>query len=147
MKRLTCSCRQFNPAGPITDLADHVEATYKREWPKIMSPTFTDAERKSMVALLNRALREDISYFFREAVDPIALGIPGYFDVIPRDDARDLGLVVRNVKNHTYITPKDVDDAISLMLDNARIFNGEGTVMDAANAFEQWWNRNKAALE
>lgn len=100
-----------------------------------------------MIALLNRAMREDVSFFFREAVDPIKLGIPQYFDVIPPDDARDLSLVLRHVKSGTYASARDVDESIRLMLDNARIFNGEGVVMDAANAFEHWWNKHKALIE
>lgn len=92
-------------------------------------------------------MRDDLSFFFRTAVDPIALGIPNYFDVIPPDDARDLSLIIRNLKDSTYTSAKDVDDAVRLMLDNARIFNGEGVVMDAANNFEQWWNKNKGSVE
>jgi transcription initiation factor TFIID subunit 2 len=33
------------------------------------------------------------------------------------------------------------------MLENAKVFNGEGQVVDAANAFEGWWRAQKAKLE
>lgn len=34
-----------------------------------------------MMALVNRAFKEESSFLFREAVDPVALQIPHYFDV------------------------------------------------------------------
>jgi transcription initiation factor TFIID subunit 2 len=75
------SCRQFNPPGEITALADALESVYWREWPKAMTPKMTGDERKSMLALLNKALKDERSFFFREPVDPVALGIPTYFDM------------------------------------------------------------------
>ena len=141
------SCRQFNPPGPITEIADKLEALYRREWTRIAAPTMTADERKATITDRNTAMLDDVSGFFRVAVDPIALGIPTYFDVIPPEDARDVGLILRNVKENVYQTVKEVDDAIRLMLENARIFNGEGVVMNAANAFEQWWNRNRVSIE
>lgn len=75
------SCRQFNPPGEITALADGLEAVYWKEWPKAVSPKMTGDEKKATMSLINRALKEPISLFFREAVDPVALGIPQYFDM------------------------------------------------------------------
>jgi transcription initiation factor TFIID subunit 2 len=75
------SCRQFNPPGDITALADGLEAVYWKEWPKVVSPKMTGDEKKAMMSLINRALKEPICLFFREAVDPVALGIPQYFDM------------------------------------------------------------------
>lgn len=46
-----------------------------------MSLKMTGDEKKAMMSLINRALKEPISLFFREAVDPVALGIPQYFDM------------------------------------------------------------------
>ena len=120
---------------------------YKREWAKATLPTMTADERKATIALLNKVLRDDVSIFFRVPVDPVALHIPTYFDVIPPEDARDLGTILQNVKNNVYRTVKDVDDAIRLMVENARIFNGEGAVSNAANAVEQLWNRTRGSIE
>lgn len=41
----------------------------------------TQDERRGMTALLNRAFKEPLSFLFREAVDPVLLNIPSYFDV------------------------------------------------------------------
>ena len=75
------SCRQFNPSGEFTVLADLVEAAYWREWPKAVSPKMTSEERKNLQALIAKAAKDDGSFFFREPVDPVALNIPQYFDM------------------------------------------------------------------
>lgn len=75
------SCRKFNPPGDITALADRVEDLYWREWPKAVSPIMSPEEKKNMIALLNKSLKDPVSEFFREAVDPVKLGIPTYFEV------------------------------------------------------------------
>lgn len=57
------------------------EALYWKEWPKAVSPKLTPDERKAMSALVNRALKDPVSTIFREAVDPVQLGIPQYFEM------------------------------------------------------------------
>ena len=51
------------------------------------------------------------------------------------EDARDLSLIRRKLERGDYSSARQVDDEISLMLENAKVFNGEGLVVDAANAF------------
>jgi transcription initiation factor TFIID subunit 2 len=41
----------------------------------------TPEEKKAMSSLLARAMKEQMSEIFRVAVDPVALGLPTYFDV------------------------------------------------------------------
>jgi transcription initiation factor TFIID subunit 2 len=62
-------------------MADETEAVYRREWPKAINPRMTPEEKKAMVNLLVRAFKEPNSEIFREAVDPVALNLPTYFDV------------------------------------------------------------------
>jgi transcription initiation factor TFIID subunit 2 len=62
------SCRKFNPPGdPVVFLADSTEAVYWREWRKAVSPKMTPAERKDMSKLLDKLLKDDDSFIFREA--------------------------------------------------------------------------------
>jgi transcription initiation factor TFIID subunit 2 len=77
----------------------------------------------------------------------VSLGDDRADDSIPKEDARDLATIRTSVMNGIYATFKDVDDAISLMLDNARIFNGEGIVVDQANGFGRWWQSQRVKLE
>jgi transcription initiation factor TFIID subunit 2 len=60
-----------------------------------------------------------------DAVDPEALGIPMYFNVIPRQDARDMSLIKRRLDNDEYASFDAFEADFRLMLNNCYIFNGE----------------------
>src|SRR5882757_1747197 len=65
------------------------------------------------------------SFVFREPVDPIALGIPQYHEIIPRKDARDLRTIRQKLDADKYETPEGWEADIDLMIRNAIHFNGE----------------------
>jgi transcription initiation factor TFIID subunit 2 len=65
------------------------------------------------------------SFVFREPVDPIALGIPQYHEIIPRKDARDLRMIRQKLDADKYETPEGWEADIDLMIRNAIHFNGE----------------------
>jgi transcription initiation factor TFIID subunit 2 len=71
------SCRLFNGPSEAFDLANKMEMAYWREWPKAVSPKMTPEERKAMGALLNRAMREPASEWFRVAGEYMDGHIPG----------------------------------------------------------------------
>jgi transcription initiation factor TFIID subunit 2 len=156
------SCRQFNGPGDISDLANKTEAVYRREWPKAIDPRMTPEEKRAMNSLLVRAIKEPTSHIFREPVDPVKLNIPGYFDVyvwyllslckgwqvrIPVEDARDLSTIKTNLEKGRYTTYKQVDDDFTLMLDNARVFNGEGEITDIVDKFGRWWDAQRKKMD
>nr|XP_018260330.1 transcription initiation factor TFIID subunit 2 [Kwoniella dejecticola CBS 10117]OBR82488.1 transcription initiation factor TFIID subunit 2 [Kwoniella dejecticola CBS 10117] len=141
------NCRQFNPPGEITQCADHVEALYWKEWPKVASSKMTPDERKAMGSLIAQALKSHLSEWFRTAVDPIALGIPQYFDIIPPEDARDLTLIKGKFDKGQYREAKHIDEDVELMLENARVFNGDGPVVEAANALGKWWTQQRMKMD
>ncbi len=62
---------------------------------------------------------------FREPVDPIALGIPQYHDIIPRKDARDMRTIRQKLDTDKYDTPEGWEVDMDLMIRNAIHFNGE----------------------
>lgn len=64
------------------------------------------------------------SWVFREPVDPVVLGIPTYFDVIPKKDARDLRTIRQKLDNDKYDTVEAFEADVDLMLSNAIKFNG-----------------------
>ena len=61
---------------------------------------------------------------FREPVDPIALGIPTYFDVIPKKNARDLRTIRQKLDADKYDTVEAWEADMDLMIENALVFNG-----------------------
>src|ERR1700733_15782367 len=64
------------------------------------------------------------SWVFREPVDPELLGIPTYFDVIPRKDARDLKTIRQKLDSDKYDSAEAFEADIDLMTHNALAFNG-----------------------
>jgi transcription initiation factor TFIID subunit 2 len=64
------------------------------------------------------------SWIFREPVDPVALGVPTYFDIIPRRDARDLRTIRQKLDADKYDTVEAFEADLELMLGNAIKFNG-----------------------
>jgi transcription initiation factor TFIID subunit 2 len=74
-------------------------------------------------------------------VDPIALNIPTYFDVVAREDARDLGLIRSNLESGKYESVELLQAETQLMVDNAVRFNGaESDVGRAALALMAKFN-------
>lgn len=57
-------------------------------------------------------------------MDPVLLGIPTYFDVIPRKNARDLRTIKQKLDSDKYDTLEAFEADLELMLDNAITFNG-----------------------
>lgn len=46
-------------------MADATQVTFWQEWPKAVSPRMTPSEKKDMAALLNKAIKDDRSLWFR----------------------------------------------------------------------------------
>ena len=57
-------------------------------------------------------------------MDPIALGNPMYFDIIPRKDARDLSTLKQKLDADKYDSVDAFEADLDLMIDNAIRFNG-----------------------
>ncbi|KAJ3797877.1 TATA-binding protein associated factor Taf2 [Lentinula aff. detonsa] len=119
------NCRRFNPSGTFPVIcADVVEAAFKKEWTKTTEKKLSWAEKRGLQAILSAFVKEDLSFVFREPVDPVLLGIPTYFDVIPRKDARDLRTIKQKLDADKYETVDAFEADIGLMVRNAIKFNG-----------------------
>lgn len=57
-------------------------------------------------------------------MDPVVLGIPTYFDVIPRKDARDLRTIRSKLDTDKYDSVEAWEADMELMIRNAITFNG-----------------------
>jgi transcription initiation factor TFIID subunit 2 len=49
-------------------------------------------------------------------VDPVKLNIPHYFDVVPRENARDLSLIKAKLNANRYETVEDFEADVNLMV-------------------------------
>ncbi|KAJ3830293.1 hypothetical protein F5880DRAFT_1516515 [Lentinula raphanica] len=125
MELVFSNCRQFNPPGTFPVIcADVVEAAFKKEWAKVTEKRLSWAEKRGLQAILSTFVKEDLSFVFREPVDPVLLGIPTYFDIIPRKDARDLRTIKQKLDADKYETVDAFEADIDLMVRNAIKFNG-----------------------
>lgn len=138
MELIFSNCRQFNPPGTIpVACAAAVEKTFKKEWPKAMERKLSWTEKRGLQSIVTNIAKEQVSWVFLEPVDPIALGIPTYHDVIPKKDARDLRTIRQKLDTDKYDTVEAFESDIDLMLKNAIKFNGvDSEVGLIALAFE-----------
>lgn len=96
-----------------------VSSTPAKERPPLFKP---DELRQHLVPTLEKLYRQDPeSIPFRQPVDPSALGIPDYFDIIKKP--MDLSTIKRKLDTGQYTDPWDYVDDVWLMFDNAWIYN------------------------
>ncbi|KAI0375461.1 hypothetical protein BV20DRAFT_960622 [Pilatotrama ljubarskyi] len=119
------NCRTFNPPTTYPVMcADAVERVWKKEWAKATEKKLSYAEKRSLQGLLKTLFSDPVSWVFREPVDPVALGIPTYFDVIPKKDARDLKTIQQKLNADKYDSVEAFEADLDLMIHNAITFNG-----------------------
>ncbi|KAI6031377.1 hypothetical protein BKA83DRAFT_4199448 [Pisolithus microcarpus] len=119
------NCRQFNP--PTTypvNCADAVDKVFKREWAKALEKKLSWVEKRSLQGLMTSLVKDEISFVFREPVDPVLLGIPTYFQIIPKKDARDLRTIRQKLDSDKYDSIEAFEADMDLMIRNAITFNG-----------------------
>lgn len=68
-----------------------------------------------------------MAWVFYKPVDPVALGIPDYFNVIHHP--MDLGTVQKKLRLKEYPTIKDFDEDMRLIFSNAMLYNAMGTLI------------------
>ncbi|KAF8665397.1 hypothetical protein AX16_000416 [Volvariella volvacea WC 439] len=125
MHLIFSNCHKFNPPGTYPVLcADIIQRAYEKEWSKALEKKLTWTEKRGLQGVMNNLVKEPISWVFREPVDPILLGIPTYFEVIPRKDARDLRTIRNRLDNDRYETIEALEADLELMISNAIKFNG-----------------------
>jgi hypothetical protein len=72
-------------------------------------------------AFIKSLRQHHLSHAFNQPVDPIALNIPDYFDVI--EQPMDFSTISNKLKNNEYPLMRDMLEDIDLTLNNAQIYN------------------------
>jgi bromodomain-containing factor 1 len=93
----------------------------KRET-KYSTAPMTGAQKGFLVEKLKNTKKTKHAIFFLSPVDPVALKIPTYPDVIKQP--MDLGTVETKLKNDQYTSVQAFADDLQLIVDNAAKFNG-----------------------
>lgn len=148
MRLMFANCRQFNPAGTAPALMEQaVSRVWRREWSRAMVRKLEYAHKRSLQSMMGRLKQHPSGGLFLYAVDPVALGIPTYFDVIPKENARDLTLISEKLRSDKYDSIDALDADVRLMLSNCYTFNaGNDSVLDIARVFEKVYQQEMRAL-
>ncbi|KAL3699876.1 hypothetical protein R1sor_017898 [Riccia sorocarpa] len=104
---------------------------------------------KAALAVLKRVMQIKSAEPFNEPVDPMALGIPDYFDVIK--EPMDFASIREALESGTkYNSAQEVYEDVQLIWSNCRQYNQEGDpIMDIMKTAETVFNRhwNAAGLQ
>jgi len=76
-------------------------------------------------SILEDLMNHKYSHPFNQPVDPVALKIPDYFDVIKHP--MDFGTISKQFKKNLYNSEEDFEKDILLVFDNAMIYNASGS--------------------
>ncbi|GMP63067.1 hypothetical protein CsSME_00024907 [Camellia sinensis var. sinensis] len=113
-------------ANSETELVQGGRRTHQKD-PKSppQDPLYKEQELKAALAVIRKVMKMDSARPFNLPVDPIALGIHDYFDVI--DTPMDFGTICKNLENGVrYKNSKDVFGDVQYIWENCSKYNGEG---------------------
>lgn len=80
------------------------------------------------------------SWPFKEPVDPVALNVPNYFDIIK--EPMDLETVEKNLKSKVYVTPTQFHADIGKIIRNSYEFNrNNADFCKLTNEFETYYKK------
>ncbi|XP_057977899.1 uncharacterized protein LOC131164611 [Malania oleifera] len=90
-----------------------------------LNPCYNKAELDAALVVIKKVMKMDAAEPFNVPVNPIALGIPDYFDVI--DTPMDFGTICSNLENGVkYINSEDVYKDVQFIWDNCYKYNNKG---------------------
>jgi uncharacterized coiled-coil protein SlyX len=96
--------------------------------------------------LLRQLLRHEHGWPFAKPVDPVALNIPDYFDIIKHP--MDLGTIKTQLANNFYDTIDAFEDDVRLVFANTRTYNKpDSDIVFMANILEEVFDKGIASLK
>ncbi|KAJ2766329.1 hypothetical protein IWQ57_004412, partial [Coemansia nantahalensis] len=135
------NCFLFNPPGAyVHDQALALQREFEAAWRHqsgadvAQTPVPTDAIPRDLPlasagaaalerarAIVNRMKRDDCAWPFLRPVDPVALGVPTYFDIVR--NPMDLSTVQKKLAKKAYPAVADFVADIQLIVDDCFLFN------------------------
>ncbi|KAL9113277.1 MAG: hypothetical protein Q9227_002612 [Pyrenula ochraceoflavens] len=105
---------------------------------------------KHVLDILKKNKYWNISQYFLEPVDPVALNIPSYHSVIKKP--MDMHTMENKLNDNQYEKAKDFEEDFRLIFKNCYRFNVEGDVVWTAGkqfeqTFEELWNTKDSWIE
>lgn len=88
-------------------------------------PRYNGKELNASLAVIKKVMKMDAAEPFNAPVDPVALGIPDYFDII--DTPMDFGTIFRDLeRGYKYMNSEDVFKDVQFIWDNCYKYNNKG---------------------
>lgn len=109
------------PFMSVSDIENHLESLVC-----VGQLTPRHISRKCL-PLVKRLINHEHGWVFKDAVDPVELGIPDYFDIIK--NPMDLTLVANKLEEGAYKDVASFERDTKLVFENAIQFNGEDSAV------------------
>ncbi|KAI9138386.1 hypothetical protein BKA69DRAFT_1040962 [Paraphysoderma sedebokerense] len=133
------------PPEPDVVVASRVPTVSPSEDRELSSPPMIDADYKKLSDLHIKLQKHKSAFDFLYPVDPVALGIPHYFDVIKQPI--DLSTIGKKIVDRLYLTPSAFRDDIYLMINNALKFNlPDSIVVKEARNLQTYFDKEWRSL-
>ncbi|KAJ2437933.1 hypothetical protein GGF42_008465 [Coemansia sp. RSA 2424] len=152
---LFSNCFLFNTPGTyVHTQCETLQRIFQTTWNRlssctIPSPAMDDRAYERARSLLGKLKRDESSWPFLKPVDPVALGVPTYFDLVK--NPMDLSTVQKKLAKKSYRFVADFVADIQLIIDDCFLFNipdtpvhdcGKALMALAAKLLEQdQWNQ------
>jgi Bromodomain/TAZ zinc finger len=116
------------PALTTDNITKHLSSLNKMT--RLSARTVT----QKCLPILQELVDDQFGWVFRDAVDPLAMGLPDYFDVVK--NPMYLELVKKKLQNAIYSDTKSFAHDVKLVFENAILYNGESSEVGVlANSF------------
>jgi len=119
------------------DIAQHLKSLNKKIW--LSSRTVTH----KCLPIIQDLIDDQFGWVFHDAVDPVALGLPDYFDIVK--NPMHLELVKKKLENAIYADMDSFERDVRLVFENAILYNGDDSevgrlAQDMLSKFEALYN-------
>ncbi|KAK1041058.1 transcription initiation at TATA-containing promoter protein [Friedmanniomyces endolithicus] len=109
-------------AKPSTEEGAPPAADASAPGSKYTTTPMTEPQKRALVEKMKNLKKTKHSAFFLKPVDPVALNIPTYPEIIKHP--MDIGTMDSKLKNNTYSSVQEFADDFELIIANSRTFNG-----------------------
>ncbi|KAJ9102636.1 hypothetical protein QFC19_004745 [Naganishia cerealis] len=172
-KYVTQVFAEYADSFPDREWATPFERKALDTWPRLVDTRLITDEKRLIITWMERTAKSDNGIWFARPgmvdaltrrtirtladhhtepliVDPVADGVPDYYEFVKKEDARDLRTIretLQRTKDNS-ITLESLDADIYLMIENAQKYNPPGSVVyNAATEVGKRWDQMRLDIE
>ncbi|KAI4943288.1 hypothetical protein J4E91_009487 [Alternaria rosae] len=110
--------------GPASDSAQEASGVHKAvDWEEWPTTPMTDAQNRFLLERIRNTKKIKVSLAFKDPVDPVALNIPSYPDIVK--NPMDLTTMEHKLKDKKYTYVRDFMADLDQMITNSELFNNK----------------------